>query len=91
MTWLRDSEAIDTLSDFYQTVEIVDTSRLSNSYFRSVLIVRSVAGGLGSQRYTCILQNIFGSNSRDIPLQRHGIIIFIVQLVSLLQGNFLQY
>ena len=68
--WLRNNEIVDTLNGLYETVKI--SQSLSSSYFRNILIVRSVAGALGNQRYTCHIQNTFGDDSANIILQREG-------------------
>ena len=72
MWWLRNNTAIDTSNGLYETVEIADRRYLTSSYFRSVLIVKSVAGALGHQQYTCRIQNTLGSDSDDVLLQRDG-------------------
>ena len=74
VTWLRNNETVNTgANSLYQTMQIANTQELSSSYYRSVLVVRSVTGALGTQRYTCLLQNTFGSSSETVLLDRRGI------------------
>ena len=72
VTWLRNNVTVDTLNGLYESVEIANRRYLTSSYFWNILIVRSVAGALGNQRYTCHIQNIFGNDSANFILRREG-------------------
>ena len=74
MHWLRNREILDTQDEMYQTIGSVNTQySLRDSNFRSTLIVSSLNGVFGTQTYTCVIQNNFGSASEDIVLRRQGI------------------
>lgn len=73
VTWLRNGDEVDVDNDKYEVVDMVNTrGSLSRSYFRSILIVRSLLRGLGTQNYTCLFENTFGNSSRNIQFQRPG-------------------
>ena len=73
VTWLRNGATVDIDHSSYQTMQIVDTQRsLTESYFRNILIVKTVEGGLGNHTYTCKVENQFGSDLEDILVSREG-------------------
>ena len=73
VTWSRNHMILDTEDETYQTIGSVNTwYRLRHSYFRSTLRVHSLTGALGTQKYTCFIENAFGSDSESITLQREG-------------------
>ena len=74
--WLNNNHYVVNViqdSSYYETVEIVDREyTLGSSYFKSILIVKSVIGGLGYHNYTCLMENVFGSNRIDFSFHREG-------------------
>ena len=64
---------MDVSQDSYNTLQMVNLDfHLSSSYFRSILIVKSVVGGLGKHNYTCLLENVFGTSREDFVFDRDG-------------------
>lgn len=87
VTWMRNGELLTTDGVNYDTMQIV-TDRINSSY-RNILVVNDVLSIVGNSTFSCIISNLNGNTSLDIPTNVTGNLYVNFNIVLINRYNFL--
>ena len=69
VTWLRNGQSVSGKRGYVESVQV--QNRLDNTYTRT-LRVSDLAGFMGNNTFTCMIQNNFGQDQEHITFDNRG-------------------
>ena len=87
VTWMRNGELLTIDGVKYDAMQIV-TDRVNSSY-RNILVVNDVLSIVGNLTFSCIISNLNGNTSLDIPTNVTGNVYVKIIIVFINRYNFL--
>lgn len=85
VTWMRNGELLTIDGVKYDTMQIV-TDRIDSSY-RNILVMNDVLSIVGNLTFSCIISNLNGSTSLNIPTDITGTVYVKINIVLINRYN----